>query len=147
MSDPLGGSASVIAVITLAYQSCKALNDVIGSFVNAPKTLQHLRGDLDVLQHLIRSIQSVVDGATKAQLSVDQETCIVELVPGVQSCQGACDDFTQKLSKITSHSKDNQVSWLDRTRIHFNEKDIIILKSRLGDCKNTLDIALGVATL
>lgn len=147
MADPLSISASAIAVITLAAQSCKALNDIIAGFVNAPKTLQDLRGDLGNVQHLIQSLESVVGGATRTQLSVDQRTCIAELVPAMQNCQGACDDFRAKLSKITSHSKEDQVSWIDRSRIHFNEKEIMLLKSRLGDCKETLDVALGVVTL
>lgn len=148
MSDPLSVTASVIGVATLAYQSCKALNDIISSFVDAPKTLRDMCRDLDALQSLLASLQVAVDGVPDASLSADQRACLAELKPPVQSCHISCDDFIGKLAKVTSHSEEGgRVNWLDRARLHFNEKDITSLKSRLGDCKQTLNVALGVVTL
>lgn len=150
MADPLSITASVIGVITAACQSCKALSDLIYSFVNAPKNLSNLRGDLNTLRALIESLEQTVSPVSPdaiTYLSTEQNSCMKELVPAISSCQTACDDFAQRLSKATSRSPQGRVSLIDRAKWQFNEKDIIVLRSRLGDCKQTLSVALGVVTL
>ncbi|ETS76325.1 hypothetical protein PFICI_11712 [Pestalotiopsis fici W106-1] len=145
MADPLSITASAIGVITAAFQSCQALNGLVSSWANAPKTLKDLRGDLSALQNLIQSLQREV--ATSDDLSAEQRTCILELVPAIESCRDACEGFSARVSRATSHSKDDQVAFLDRARLYLGEKDIQTFKSRLGDCKQTLNVALGVVTL
>lgn len=150
MADPLSVTASVIAVVTAACQSCKALSDLISSFLNAPKDLLNLRGDLDALQAVIESLEHAVSPGSPdaaSSLSTEQKSCMKELVPAMRSCQTACDDFAQRLSKAMSHSPQGRVSLIHRAKWHFNEKDIMFLQSRLGDCKQTLSVALGVVTL
>ena len=145
MADPLSVSVSVAEVANSAYQSCKALNETIGGFINAPKIFQDLRRDLVALQSLLDSLQGALHDVPNAALSVNQRNCFEELKPAMRGCQAICDDFVQKLSKIANHSDTERVNWGDRVRLHFNEKDAILLKGRLGDYTQTFDVALGVA--
>lgn len=124
-------TASIIAVGTLAYQSCKSLNDLIGSFQNAPRTLQALRSDLQVFQNLIGLLHVSLSRVGGVGLTADQLSCLEALEPAIKSCQIACGHFADKLAKATSRSDDGHVSFLDRARLHFGEKDILLLKSRL----------------
>jgi hypothetical protein len=86
MADLLSIAASVIVVATLAYQSCKTLNEAIGSFVNAPKTLQALRRDLDALQTLLDLLQGAVGGVPNDALSPNQRSCFEALKPALEGC-------------------------------------------------------------
>jgi hypothetical protein len=147
MPEPLSITAGVIAVGGLAYSSCKALNDTISSFRNAPKMLSDLRGDLDTIQNLLQSLEAALNGVEDSALSADQKSCFVNLQPAIKGCKVTCDGFAAKLSKITSHSDADHVSLLDRGRLQFNEKEISMLKAGLERDKQTLDIAVGVATL
>jgi hypothetical protein len=147
MGDPLSVTAGVIAVAGLAYSSAKALNEAIASFLNAPKVLRDIGKDLGILQNLLQALQQPLDGVPNADLSNDQKACFESLKPALEACKGMCDDFTLKLSKMTSHSQADKVSWRDRARLHFNEKDVALLQSDLEKHKQTVDVAIGVATL
>lgn len=150
MDDLLSVTANVTGVVTAVCQSCKALSDLISSFIDAPKNLTNLRDDLNALQTLIESLKQAVSPRSPdptIRLSTEQKSCMNELIPAMNSCQTACDEFKQRLSKATSHSPPGRLSLVDRARWPFNEKDIAVLQSRLGDCKQTLSVALGVVTL
>ena len=146
MGDPLSVTAGVIAVAGLAYSSAKVLKEMIASFSNAPKLLQNIGEDLQVLQSLIQALQQPLDGVLDADLSDDQKACFESLKPALEACKRTCDDFVSKLSKMTSHSRADSVSWWDRARLHFNEKDVALLKSDLEIHKQTVDVTIGVAT-
>ena len=147
MTDPLSITASVITVAGLAYSSAKTLNEVITSFSNAPKVLEDIGKDLQVLQNLLRALQQPLNGVPNANLSENEKACYESLTPALVVCKGKCDEFSAKLSKMTSHSQGDKVNWWDRARLHFNEKDVALLKSDLEKHKQTIDIAIGIATL
>ena len=147
MSDPLSISASVIAVAGLAYSSCKVLSDTIKSFRNAPKTLADIRTELSAIRNLLDSLINTLGGVENIALSNNQRTCFINLESAIKHCETTCKDFTGRLSRITSHSGTDHVNWFDRTRLHFNENDVSLLRAALERDKQTLDFALGVATL
>jgi hypothetical protein len=147
MTDPLSITAGVIAVAGLAYSSAKTLNEAITSFLNAPKVLQDIGKDLQILQNLLQALQQSLNGVPNTNLSENERACFESLRPALEACKGICDDFSAKLSKMTSHSQGDKVNWWDRARLHFNEKDVALLKLDLEKHKQTVDIAIGVATL
>ena len=147
MADPCSVTASVIAVAGLAYSSAKKLKELITSFSDAPQVLHDLGTDLGLLQSLMQALQQSLEGVSNADLSNDQKACFESLKPALEACKGMCDTFTSKLSKMTSRSQAGRVNWWDRARIHFNTNDIAILKSDLEKYKQTVDVAIEVATL
>ena len=147
MSDPLSITAGVIAVAGLAYSSCRVLKDTINSFRNAPKMLVDLREALSVLQNLLDSLMNVLKDLEDSALSSNQRACFVNLQPAIKHCESTCSSFAGRLSQITSHSVPDHVNWFDKTRLHFNENDVSLLKTALERDKQTLDVALGMATL
>lgn len=147
MSDPFSITAGVVAVASFAYSSCKTLNDTIKGFLNAPKILNDARKDLDAIQNLLQSLVGVLNGVQNSALSPNQQACFINLKPAIQHCEATCSGFAARLSQITSRSGPDHVNWFDRARIHFNDNDISLLKAALERDKQTLDVALGMATL
>ncbi|KAF4459313.1 glycosyl family 43 [Fusarium albosuccineum] len=151
MGDPLSVTASVIAVANLALKSCQALQNTISSFKNAPKTVKDLQSDLSNLQKQLDSLHTWLNSTRRPDgdqnLIDNQQELVKQLKPALQGCQEYCDDFTQRLSRLTSKSDTDRVDWKDKARLHFHEDDISLLKSRLGDYKQTLGIALSITTL
>jgi flavin-binding protein dodecin len=149
MSDSLDITTSVNAVVTAVYTSCKTLDDTIDAIDRAPETLQNLRHNLRVLQGSLMSLKVALEtmSTSKEELSPHQHTCLSELEPAIVGCQTALDDFEYKISHIESISEDEHTRWLDKACLPYHDKDIILLKSRLGDCKQTLDVAIGIMAL
>lgn len=147
MTDPFSISVGVIAIAGLAYSSAKTLKETITSFVNAPKIFLDIGSDLQTLQDLLRALQLPLNGVPNTDFSDDAKATFESMRPALESCKGLCDDFTVKLSKLTSHSHGDKVSWWDRTKLHFNEKDVALLKMDLEKHKQTVDMVIGVATL
>jgi hypothetical protein len=143
----IGLAASVIAVATLAYTSTKALYSTINEIHKAPKTLQQLGADLDVLQTLLESLSAEIKGKTDVQLSDGIKECLKEIKPPLGGCAKACDEFKTKLSKITSNSTDKHIALVDKVKLQFEEKEISDFRYRLGSYKATLNIALSFASL
>ncbi|KAJ3534691.1 hypothetical protein NM208_g7437 [Fusarium decemcellulare] len=150
MADPLSIAASVVAVATLAYKSCQALNDTISSLKNVPKIIQDLRNDLNTLQSQLHTLKAGLDDIRQQGgqgLAAGQQERLRELEPALKACQECCEEFTRKLLDKTSHSGANHVDWRDRWRLHFNDNEFSLLKSRLSNYKQTLEIALSIMTI
>jgi hypothetical protein len=147
MTDAVGLTASVIAIAALAYQSTKTLYELIDGIVNAPKQLKALSEDLDIVNQLLASIKAAMEGTSDGKLSEGVKKCLEDVKPSMQGCKKACDEFVEKLSKITRHSSSDHTRFDDRLKLQFQEKEILAFKYRIGSYKSTLSIALGLATL
>lgn len=144
--DPLSITSSVIAVTSLAYNSCKALNDIIKGLTNTPDTLQTLRNSLDAFEAVIRPLERDLSGLEDAVFSPEQQASLRALSPVVRSCRSTCDEFT-RLTGLTSHSDEQRIALRDRIRLHFHDNDVRLLKENLAQCQRTLSDALGYAGL
>ncbi|KUI52654.1 hypothetical protein VP1G_00118 [Cytospora mali] len=143
MAEAVGLASSVIAVAQLTWETCKMLNDTIKGFHNAPAKLKNLRSDLSTLLQLLASLRSyLVQTISAGHTSIPDG-----LKPALQGCQKLCDEFLQRITELTSHSRPTYISKRDRIRFHFNDTEITHLKDRLVQYKLTFDIALNVASL
>lgn len=147
MAETVGLAAGIVALAQLAYDSCKKLNDTIQGFRNAPEKLSDLRGDLGTLQQLIESLKTTFGRVGDTPMPPGRREVFEGLKPVMQGCQILCDEFTKRLSELTSHSDADHISKRDRVQLHFNDTDIMLLKERLLQYKLTFDVALGVASL
>lgn len=145
--EPLSITSSVIALTSLTYSSCKALNDIIKGLKNVPDTLKTLRTSLDAFEAVIRPLEHDLDGLEDAVFSPEQRASLRALDPVMTSCRTSCDDFRKRLAELTSHSDDQRVALRDRLRLHFHDSDIRVLRENLAQCQRTLGDALGYAGL
>jgi ABC-type transport system involved in cytochrome bd biosynthesis fused ATPase/permease subunit len=148
MADPLSITASVIAVTTLAYTSSKMLYQTISGIQDAPEALAHLKTDVETLCDTIHSLQQGFEGKdADAALSESQKSNLREIKPTLEACHNACNAFKAKVDKLTHRSTEGHVSWRDRLKIQFQEKEVTAFQARLGSYKSTLAIAVEFATL
>lgn len=147
MAEPLGIASAIIAITGLAYSSCSTLSNTIKDLRDAPNTLRDLRGDLDTIQNLLRSLQSAFENLNEHDLSDGQKRCFEDVEPYICRCKATYDDFSKFLTRLTSHSDEDQVSWRDRGRLQLERRQIAGLKNGLQKDKETLDIAVSMATL
>ncbi|KAJ4416693.1 hypothetical protein N0V82_006602 [Gnomoniopsis sp. IMI 355080] len=145
--EPLSITASVIGVTRMAYDSCKALNDIIKGLKNAPASLEVLQTGLDSFEAVLKPLERDLTSANVAGLSSQQRASLEALQPVLQLCRTACDDFSKRLTELTSHSNEGRFALRDRFRLHFNDSDIRILKENLAQGQRTLSDALGFANL
>ncbi|KAF7505378.1 hypothetical protein GJ744_000999 [Endocarpon pusillum] len=148
MACELSIAASVIAVATLAYSSSKTLYQTISAIYDTPEILVHLKTDVETLYETIHSLQQELEKKdTNAALSDAQKSNLREIMPTLQACHIACDEFNSKIDRLMRRSKDGQTSWRDRLKLQFQEKEIGGFQARLASYKSTLAIALDFATL
>lgn len=146
MADPITIVAGALGLTNVAFKSAKSLYDLIGSLRNVPTYLIELRDHLGALNKAIHGVKVTIAGFPEAELSEDQSLCLDALQHAMQSCRSTCEDFEQRLTQLTSHSTNGRVDWRDRARFHLNESDVTLFKSRLGDWRQTLSVALGAMT-
>ena len=148
MTDPLSVSASIIAVVTVAYSSTKALFEAVKGIRDAPKCFQDLITDLQALQEVLHLLGARLDsGGQGRPFSEAQVSCLDHLASPLSACSDACSGFKLKLDGIMGHSNDRHTSFRDRLKLHFQDKEITAFRFRLASYKLTLSIALEFASL
>ena len=100
--------------------------------------------DLSASQHLLKSI---MEDSSANRFSNSVKKCLAEAKPALNRCGKACDEFTEKIGKIMSHSDENHTSTKDRIKLQFQEKDILARKYWIGNYKAALNITLGLDSL
>lgn len=145
--EPLSITASVISVTCLAYESCKALRNIIKGLANAPETLKGLHKSLETFENVTKLLQHDLDGLEDSAFSPDQTDSLKALEPAMRDCKTVCDAFAAKLAELTSHSNQDHVAWIDRFRLRFNDSDVQILKENLAQCQRTFNDALSFTNL
>ncbi|OAA72041.1 hypothetical protein LEL_09276 [Akanthomyces lecanii RCEF 1005] len=145
MAEAIGIAAGALAFASFAYNSVKSLVDFIEALNHAK--LQDVRQDLRVLAGIIRSLQADLERADgRRDLSANQKESLTHIKNALEGCKMRCDDFSQHLRQILSSSagavENENLSKVDRLRLHFNEGVIKLFRSNLQDCKLTLSIAL-----
>jgi hypothetical protein len=83
MADPVGMTASIIAIAGLAYQSGKTLYELLNGIQNAPRTLQALNEDLSAIQQLLKSIKSAMEDSSDNSFSNGVKKCLEEAKPAL----------------------------------------------------------------
>ncbi|KAF4440712.1 hypothetical protein FACUT_3250 [Fusarium acutatum] len=146
-AEAVGLAASVITITDVAYKSSKRLYELIDGFRTASKTLSDLHTDLSSLKQLLKSLKDALGNTDDESLSDEMRKCLQNLKPSMEACHKVCDDFSAKVTQITSHSTEDHVSWRDKIRLQFEEKGIQAFQFRLTAHKATIDIVLGLVTL
>lgn len=145
--DPISLTASVIAVATLAYNSGKALYDLVETYSHAHEIFQELNSDIDGLNNVLRSLQTIGGEDKGASFSEAQCLCLKEVEPAIENYSDACKAFEAKVDKLMSNSTPEYVSKRDKFMLHFKTNDIAAFRIQLSSYKSTLTIALLVVSM
>ncbi|KAJ5153765.1 uncharacterized protein N7500_009204 [Penicillium coprophilum] len=135
MADPLSISVSLLAVITAAVQSTKALRETIIRFKDRDKTLARLQNELCDLITILDSLEQVI--GTEAQM--------LALLKGpIERCAQVCRDFEKSMQAFGSKSKTNFKDW---TKMEFMRGDIHEFIDTISGYKSTISVGLGTLTI
>lgn len=145
--DPISLTASVIAVATLAYDTGKALYELVETYSHANDIFGELHSDVDGLNSVLRSLQTIGGDDKGASFSQKHCLCLKELEPALNNCSDAYKAFKVKVDKLMTHSTPEHVSKRDKFALHFKTNDIAAFRIRLGSYKSTLTIALLVLSM
>ncbi|KAK4104790.1 hypothetical protein N658DRAFT_492884 [Parathielavia hyrcaniae] len=145
-TGPLNVTASVIAVVTAALQSAKALYDVIDGLVDAPHSVSQSKSLLSQTQTTLGTLRRTL-GTNSASGAVDSVLREIELSKALKSTQSLCQEFATTLTRFTSHSTDLHFSTRDRVIVQFNESKIKRLNRDLADCQRTITMVFSSVTL
>jgi Fungal N-terminal domain of STAND proteins len=140
--DPLSIIASVVGITTAALQSAQFLAKTIDNVKDAPGTVRDIGAELRAVELVLQNLREALqDGSFQSSLG-DQ------IRPAVENCDRACKAFQSQVEQWTKHSQEDKIFWMHRWKIGlFGQERIKTFKGQLGDCKNTLNVALSTATL
>ncbi|KAJ5239542.1 hypothetical protein N7468_004161 [Penicillium chermesinum] len=135
MADPLSITASLLAVITAAVQSTKALRETIIRFKGRDKTLARLQHELCDLVTILDSLKQVI--GTEAEM--------LALLKGpIERCAQVCHDFEKCMQAFGSKSKTTIKDW---TKMEFMRGDIHEFIDTISGYKSTISVGLGTLTI
>ncbi|KAF4448698.1 hypothetical protein F53441_7952 [Fusarium austroafricanum] len=143
--DPLSVTAGVIAVAGLAYNSGKALYDLIETYRHSTHIFDELISDIEGLNSALSSLRSIGGQDRGASFSQKQCQCLEKVGPAMRNCSEGYEAFKIKVTKLISNSTPKHKR--DKFMLHFKINDIAAFKIRLNGYKSTLTIALLVVSL
>ncbi|RJE17776.1 hypothetical protein PHISCL_09887 [Aspergillus sclerotialis] len=142
MADPLSVTASVIAVATLAFQSCKATYSLIDGLAGAPQAIARSKTSFAETQTTINALQQTLTTNSEPPSGLDSILGTIDLEGTLKSVQRLCDEFATAITSFTSHSTDGKFSKRDRVAVNLHESKISNLDRQLGYCQQTLSMVL-----
>lgn len=140
--DPVSVTASVIAVATLALQSCKAAYDLVNGLAEAPQAIARSKTSLVETQKTLDALQQALKTDSEHTSVLDSTLGTIKLDGTLKSAQHLCNEFAAAITSFTSHSTDGKFSKRDRIIVNFHESKINKLNRELGDCQRTISLVL-----
>ncbi|KAJ5313973.1 OPT oligopeptide transporter [Penicillium atrosanguineum] len=135
MADPLSITASLLAVVTVAVQSTKALRETIIRFKDRDKTLARLQNEVQDLVTILDSLRQVID----------TEVSMLALLQGpIERCAQVCREFEQSMESFGRKSKTGFRDW---TKMEFMRGDINEFIDTISGYKSTISVGLGTVTI
>ncbi|KAH6668665.1 hypothetical protein F5X68DRAFT_216602 [Plectosphaerella plurivora] len=140
--DPLSITAGVIAVATLAFQSSKALHDLVETYRHSNKMFSDLSAEIDSLSGVLCSLQTVSGDDRGFSFSQTQCRVLKTAEVALRNCTSTLDAFGAKVNKLMSNSTAGNMSKRDKFLLHLKTNDIAAFRIQLGSYKSTLTIVL-----
>lgn len=145
MVEPLGMTASILAVVGATYSSAKALYALIDELANAPQIVADMKTDLSSVQIALNSLEvTIKEGDSTALAPVFER---VGIRPALKACSAICADFTATINKYTTHSAASGLRKRDRLTITFRKTKLEAFRARLNGSKDTIVLAVTSAVL
>lgn len=142
MADPLSVTASVIAVATLALQSCKTAYNLIDGLKEAPQAIARSKNSLTKTQKTVTALRQTLTADSEPSRVLNPILDTVDLDGTLNSVHRLCNEFATAITSFTSHSTDGKFSKRDRIAVNFHESMIKNLERQLSYCQQTLSTVL-----
>ena len=138
MAEPIGVTAGLLGIATFAFQTSKAVYDLVNSIQKAPQTIRDLKSELLALDPVLSSIHEKVTGdASKFE----------DIRYPLHQCGMVCFSLRSLIQQCTTHSADGSRSARDWVKMQYKGKTIDGYKGQLASYKATIAIVLDLFTL
>ncbi len=142
--EVVSATASILGVVSVALQVIKALNNDIDDIKNVPSLIKNTKTDLDAIAPVLQKLKD-------ASSSNGQQLRRFDIVmPAVQNCSRACDEFRNQLASWSKRSNDpnhGQTTRMFSVKVGlFGQKRIELFKTQVSSCKEILTLALMQTT-
>ncbi|KAJ8120218.1 hypothetical protein ONZ43_g3016 [Nemania bipapillata] len=112
--DPLSITASVIAVTSLAWKSCKAAHDLVDRLAEAPQIIAKSRNSLNETQKTLDALRQILNSPAERSNELELVLRKINVNESLESAKCLCDDFAATVTTLTSHSGGGNFSKRDR---------------------------------
>lgn len=138
MAEPIGITAGLMGIASFAFQTSKAVYDLVNSIQKAPQTIRDLKSELLALDPVLNSIhQKVTSDASKFE----------DIRYPLYQCGMVCVHLRSLIQQCTTHSADGSRSARDWVKMQYKGKTIDRYKGQLASYKATITIVLDLFTL
>ena len=138
MAEPIGVIAGLLGIATFAFQTSKAVYDLVNSIQKAPQTIRDLKSELLALNPVLSSIhKKVTSDAPKFE----------DIRYPLHQCGMVCFHLRSLIQQCTTHSADGSRSARDWVKMQYKGKTIDGYKGQLASYKATIAIVLDLFTL
>lgn len=144
--DPLSITASVIAIATLAAQSCKQTYSLISGLTDAPQSIAHSQRLLIQTEDSLVALEQLLTNNKTSDI-LESTLRAISLEKTLKSTHAICSKFSAAVANVTKHSTDAKFSIRDRVSVHLKEGKINRFNQQLGHCQRTLVLVLGSINL
>lgn len=140
--DPLSVTASVIAVATLAWESCKAAHNLVDGLAEAPLAIARSKTSIIETQKTLTAVQEMLTAGSKPNNELNTVLQTIDLNETLASAKHLCDEYASAIARFTGHSTEDKFSKRDRVIVNLHESKIDKLSKELGDCQRTISMVL-----
>lgn len=144
MADAVALAASLITLVTSAYNSCQRVYEVSSSIINAPSHISTISTDLGDFYLVLASLQTLLNEDSFTQRASYLNTS-KDLNEALKSSMRVFADLSSILGMYKKPGSRFPVAY--RFRWTFKEKEVEDLRKSLNAKKLTLNTAISVATL
>lgn len=142
MADPLSLAASITVIISIGLHVTNLMTKFIGDTRSAPKSIQSLGVELEILCEILEQVRTMVQGSTP-QSPISRSHLLARILDGVRV---DFEDLSEILDNHTSTPNDSvlrkgwkQIRWV------FREPDIADLRRSIEAYKSSLLLTLTFA--
>ncbi|KAL2037793.1 hypothetical protein N7G274_009518 [Stereocaulon virgatum] len=138
MAEPIGVTAGLLGIATFAFQTSKAVYDLVNSIQKAPQTIRDLKSELLALDPILSSIHKVVTSdASKFE----------DIRYPLHQCGMVCFHLRSLIQQCTAHSAHGSTSARDWVKMQYKGKTVDGYKGQLASYKATIGLAVNLFTL
>ncbi|KAF8250895.1 ankyrin [Wilcoxina mikolae CBS 423.85] len=140
----LGGTASVIAVVTATLQSARAIHIIVSGIKDAPSHVQDLMTnvtDLRMVLDLVNNLHNLATGNAHTQ----QARHLSELENTTQRCLTDLQEFEAKLARLWNGAGDRRLTQMWKSvKIMLKEDEFFRMGKKIGHYVQALGLQLSV---
>lgn len=144
MAEAVATAAAVVGLVVPTLHGIRILADDLRGIVNAPKVVQRLTDELELVSLSLECLKTVEDAqweALGAEVVKQSETSLA-------TCTRVCDEVRSDMNRWTRRTREHKWSWRERANIgFFKEKRIIAILEQLQSCKISLNTVASTAGL